>query len=289
MRLSIVLVLAIIQGFAELLPISSSAHVIIAERIFGLDPTTPELTFLLVMLHCGTMFAVLVYFWRRWKELLSRTNPNRGRFIGMIVITSAATGILGLGLQLLIEKIVLGGTKGAAVEDLFGNSWIIGGALAAVGALIIVAGRCAARTKSGLGESRRPLISAFIVGLVQGLSLPFRGFSRSGASISAGMLAGMGREFAEEFSFFLAVILTVPVVGREVWRLEASGRTTGDVASLPWIMGGLGLVFSFAAGSLAIRWLSAWLDKGRWIWFGVYCLVASALVLCLRGLGILAQ
>jgi undecaprenyl-diphosphatase len=102
------------------------------------------------------------------------------------------------------------------------------------------------------------------------------------------MLTGMGREFAEEFSFFLAVILTIPVVGRETWRLEASGRTAGDAANLPWIMGGLGLVFSFAAGSLAIRWLSAWLGKGRWMWLGVYCLAASALILCLRGFGILA-
>jgi len=238
------------------------------------------------MLHCGTMFAVLVYFWRRWKELLSRSNPRRGQFVGMLILATAATGILGLGLQFLIEKIVLGGTKGAAVEDLFGNLWIIGSALAAVGILIIVAGRAPQPTDIKEGGTQ-PLRSALLVGLTQGLSLPFRGFSRSGASISVGMLAGMTRKFTEEFSFFLAVILTVPVVGREALRLEASRRAMSDPSGLPWIMGGLGLVFSFAAGSLAIRWLSSWLDKGRWSWFGVYCLVASALVLCLRGFGIL--
>ena len=286
MNVFIVLALAIVQGLAELLPVSSSAHVIVAEKILGLDPTTPEMTFLLVMLHCGTMFAVLVYFWRRWKELLSRSNPRRGQFVGMLILATAATGILGLGLQFLIEKIVLGGTEGAAVEDLFGNLWIIGTALAAVGILIIVAGREAqpADIKEG---GTRPLRSALFVGLTQGLSLPFRGFSRSGASISVGMLTGMTRKFTEEFSFFLAVILTVPVVGREALRLEASRRTLSDPSSLPWIMGGLGLVFSFVAGSLAIRWLSSWLEKGRWSWFGVYCLAVSALILCLRGFGIL--
>jgi undecaprenyl-diphosphatase len=286
MNILTVLVLAIIQGLAELLPISSSAHVILVEKMLGLDPTTPGMTFLLVMLHCGTMFAVLVYFWRRWKELLSRSNPQRGQFVGMLVLATAATGILGLGLQFLIEKVVLGATKGAAVEDLFGNLWIIGAALAVVGVLIIVAGRVA-RAEDRKEAGTKPLRSALIVGLIQGLSLPFRGFSRSGASISVGMLAGMTRKFTEEFSFFLAVILTVPVVGREALRLEASSRTLSDPSSLPWIMGGLGLIFSFAAGSLAIRWLSSWLEKGRWSWFGVYCLAVSALVLCLRGFGVL--
>jgi hypothetical protein len=63
-----ILILAVIQGFAELLPVSSSAHVITAEKLMGLDPTSPELTFLLVMLHTGTMFAVIVYFWKAWKS-----------------------------------------------------------------------------------------------------------------------------------------------------------------------------------------------------------------------------
>jgi undecaprenyl-diphosphatase len=286
MNILTVLVLAIIQGFAELLPISSSAHVIIAEKVLALDPTTPELTFLLVMLHCGTMFAVLIYFGRRWKDYLSKANPKRGQFIRMLVVASAATGVVGLGLQVLIEKIVLGGTAGAAVEDLFGNLWIIGTALAAAGILIIVAGRASQKEERREKEAK-PLWSALLVGLIQGLSLPFRGFSRSGASISVGILAGMERKFTEEFSFFLAIILTIPVVGREVWRLEASSRNASNPSSLPWLMGGLSLIFSYAAGSLAIRWLSSWLEKGRWNWFGVYCLAVSALIFCLRAFGIL--
>jgi undecaprenyl-diphosphatase len=64
MTLLNILVLALVQGAAELLPVSSSAHVIIAERLMGLDPTSPEMTLLLVMLHTGTMFAVIIFFWK---------------------------------------------------------------------------------------------------------------------------------------------------------------------------------------------------------------------------------
>ena len=73
---------AVIQGAAELLPVSSSAHVILAETLMGLDPSSPEMTFLLVMLHTGTMFAVLVYYWRRWQRCCfrrTRRNPHGRR------------------------------------------------------------------------------------------------------------------------------------------------------------------------------------------------------------------
>ena len=295
MNILTVAILAIVQGAAELLPVSSSAHVVVVEKLLGLDPTTPAMTFLLVMLHTGTMLAVLIYFWNRWRALLSRDNPDRGTFVGMLALATALTGVLGLGFQWLIEKVVLGKTRGAAVEDLFGNLWLIGAALGCAGVLIIVAGLA---TRHGRGNAEaegktdrdHSIAASAGIGLIQGLSLPFRGFSRSGATISAGVLSGMSRRFAEEFSFFLAVILTVPVVGREALRLRhATFAQAGHGASagLPWLMGLLGLCFSFGAGLLAIRWLSAWLEKGRWVWFGVYCIAAAMAILALRGFGIL--
>ena len=68
MNLIHVIIVAIVQGLAELLPVSSSAHVIVAEKLLGMSPEAPEMTLLLVMLHTGTMFAVIVYFWQRWRE-----------------------------------------------------------------------------------------------------------------------------------------------------------------------------------------------------------------------------
>src|SRR5271169_6847415 len=102
-----VIVLAAIQGLAELLPVSSSAHVVVAEKLMGVDPSTPEMTLLLVMLHTGTMFAVIVYFWRSWKESFFQ---SRRAFRSFAVSASAATIltiVIGLLLKVLIEKVFM--------------------------------------------------------------------------------------------------------------------------------------------------------------------------------------
>src|SRR5437762_9240351 len=120
-----VLVLALIQGAAELLPVSSSAHVILAEKLMGLEPDKPSMVFLLIMLHTGTMFAAIVYFWSGWKALLFPPKEAAGtgrRFIAMVLLATAVTGVLGLGLQYLIERVVLERVLGhpqGEVEQLF--------------------------------------------------------------------------------------------------------------------------------------------------------------------------
>src|SRR5229473_2168612 len=302
-----ILILALIQGAAELLPISSTAHVILAARLMGYkDTSNPEFVFLLVMLHTGTMFAVLYYFWPRWRRWFSpkseirnpksETNPKsecpkqesrksgvlnfvlrvcfgfrasdfefqeqsvasmpltthhspltthftRFQFFKMIALATASTGVLGLGLLFLIEKVILikilGHEKGE-VEELFKSLPLIAAALVSVGVFIIIAGL---RTKSEIRNPKsetnpksespkpEPVTSGVLnfvrricfgfhasdfefreitprisirIGLVQGLCLPFRGFSRSGATISTALLCGVDRMRAEDFSFALA-------------------------------------------------------------------------------------
>src|SRR5665213_3475405 len=90
-----IIILALIQGAAELLPVSSSAHVIAAEKLMRLDPTTPEMTFLLIMLHTGTMFAVMLYFWSRWMKLLTVSAASARRFLTMLIVATALTGMVG--------------------------------------------------------------------------------------------------------------------------------------------------------------------------------------------------
>jgi undecaprenyl-diphosphatase len=281
-------VLAVIQGAAELLPVSSSAHVIVAEKLMGLDPASPEMTFLLVMLHTGTMFAVLLYFWPRWKPLLfaapaatvqAAAPPWRFHFLLMVVLATACTGVLGVGLKLLIEKVVLerwmGHSKGE-VEHLFKELPLIAAALAAVGLFILVAGW----RERGAGENTVTSRSAVWVGLVQGLCLPFRGFSRSGATISTALLRGVSRRLAEDFSFALAVVLTPPVIVIELWRLLKARDWRGGAELVPLLGPGLlGMVFSFLAGLVALRLLSAALERGAWKYFGYYCLLAALGVL----------
>ncbi len=277
-------ILAVIQGMAELLPVSSSAHVIVAQRLLGLDPAAPEMTFLLVMLHTGTMFAVLAYFWPRWRR---RLRPGETSFPGMVVLATAWTGFLGLGLKVVIERVVLErllGHSHGEVEQLFRNLPLMAAALLAVGILIILAGRRDGRADAAPLGGR----AATAIGIVQAICLPFRGFSRSGATISTALFCRVPRELGEDFSFALAVVLTPPVILLELRRLlraaGAHGPAPGLVAlTLPGL---LGMVGSFAAGLIALRWLSAWLEQGRWRYFGYYCIVFSVMVLVGHLLGL---
>jgi undecaprenyl-diphosphatase len=280
-----IILLGLVQGAAELLPVSSSAHVIVVEKLMGLDPSSPEMTFVLVMLHTGTMFAVIVYFWNAWREhYFSSAAAFRSVAIN-VVIATVITGIVGLALQWLIEKIFLKGGAKAEVEILFSQLPLIGGALLAVGILIIYSGMREERNKPGydVNASR-----SCWIGAVQGFCLPFRGFSRSGATISTGLLLGVGQRRMEEFSFALAVVLTPPVITRELWRLlKAHSETSQPSHLLNLALPGLfGLVCSFVAGWLALRLLSHWLEAGRWKFFGYYCVVAAIVVFGLAFAGL---
>jgi len=309
MMLLKVILLAIVQGLAELLPVSSSAHVVVAEKLMGLDPSSPQMTLLLVMLHTGTMFAVIVYFWKTWKETYFSSRARFRPFLVQVIWATLLTGIVGEVLKKIIEKTLFRDAPTAEIEQLFSHLELIAPALAAVGVLILVAGLMKARqhgvgavttnrssTKTPTGFlSRRPPTLTFgqagWMGVVQGLALPFRGFSRSGSTISTGMLAGAAREPAERFSFALAVVLTPPVVLLEAMRLMKAAHAA-SAAGAPIDLHGsilfslLGAVFSFFAGLLALRWLSSWLESGKWHWFGVYCLVASAVVFYLHTRGL---
>jgi undecaprenyl-diphosphatase len=348
MTLLQILLLAAVQGAAELLPVSSSAHVIVAAKLMGLDPTTPEMTLLLVMLHTGTMFAVILYFWKQWRQSFFQTKRGLLREILELVLeyclfvvifavvwliassfmphakalllteliellfllwwsfgakkpfffaydsifkstvlklinATAITFVVGEGLMKTIEKIFGHGQK-IEPEQFFSHLELIAPALLAAGLLILIAGwlnqgDVAGRAFEDDGTPRPGLRQASVIGVVQGLCLPFRGFSRSGATISAGLLQGVARQQAEAFSFALAVLLTPPVVLREVLRLikmrHLEGGAALGAAAVPSL---IGMVMAFFAGLLALKWLSQWLERGKWYLFGVYCVAASIVV-----------
>lgn len=296
MTLPQVIVLAIVQGLAELLPVSSSAHVIVAEKLMGLDPSSPQMTLLLVMLHTGTMFAVIVYFWKSWKRTYFSSAAAVKPFLVQLVWATLLTGIVGEALKKIMERTYFRGAPKAQIELLFSHLELIAPALAAAGILILIAGLAEHRrsresesralSSTSRGQQDLSFRQAGWMGLVQGLALPFRGFSRSGSTISVGMLAGARKEPAERFSFALAVVLTPPIVLMEAVRLVHAASDAPIDLHASIAMSLLGAVFSFIAGLLALKWLSSWLESGRWHWFGVYCLVASAVVFVLRARGL---
>ncbi len=331
MSLLHVIILAIVQGLAELLPVSSSAHVIVAEKLMGMDPSAPEMTLLLVMLHTGTMIAVIVYFWQRWRRTFFHSMEALKSFVVALVAATILTGIVGGGIIEFIEKVLMRHQPHAWVEQLFNRLDLIAIALACAGAFILIAGliensrvrsggAAAAQFKSpssgsgtnpsapaigvaasasvatGVLEKRRQSTAASAsemtpaqyswIGAIQGLCVPFRGFSRSGATISTGLLLRVARRTGEDFSFALAVVLTPPADAREIWRLyQAQHHQLAGVlpAAMPSVMG---MIFAFVAGLLALKWLSRWLEAGRWHLFGIYCLVAACAVAYLHYVGL---
>ena len=198
------------------------------------------------------------------------------------------TGLIGEAIILGLNRTLFLHAPHAEVEDLFSRLDLIAPALAVAGILIFAAGMVE-RVQS---VKHQPLLHdvnlkrAALIGAVQGICLPFRGFSRSGSTISIAILMGVPKSRAETFSFALAILLTPPVVVHEIVRLVRSERVhaTGDLAeaALPSL---IGAACAFLAGLLALKWLSRWLESGRWHLFGIYCLVAAGLVALLHQAG----
>ncbi len=264
----------------------------------GLDPSSPEMTLLLVMLHTGTMFAVIAFFWNTWKKAYFSSMDAFKQFAVLVLWATLLTGIVGEAIKKIIEKTLFRGAEKAEIEQLFSRLELIAPALAAAGVLILIAGVLERRqiisAVSGSAKDRAlgtadgtlTFRQAGWMGVVQGLALPFRGFSRSGSTISIGMLVGATKERAERFSFAMAVVLTPAVVGVEALRLQRAllaGAPIDVRGSLGFSV--LGMGFSFLAGLIALKWLSSWLESGRWYLFGIYCLLASGIVFYLHARG----
>ena len=281
--------LAVVQGAAELLPVSSSAHVIVAEKLMGLDPSSPQMTFILVMLHTGTMGAVVLYFWKSWKRSFFASSARFKETAFRVALATAMTAVVAYPLKLGIETVVLRGQPHAEVEQLFSNLPLMAASLAVAGALVVAAGLRSRSPEAAPGAPGELIAGpqALWMGVVQGFCIPFRGLSRSGATISSAILMGVPRRPAEEFSFALAVVITPAFIVQEslrfmrTWTAVAKGA---EVAALA-LPGLLGMACSFAAGLVALVWLSGWLEKGKWHYFGIYCFAAAAGVGAMAAMG----
>jgi undecaprenyl-diphosphatase len=267
----------------------------------GMNPSSPEMTLLLIMLHTGTMFAVIVYFWKQWRDSYFANVETFLQSAWLVILATVITGIIGEGLVKIIEHVTH-----ADVEQLFDHLELIAPALAVAGLLILAAGAVEkglprADSKDLIGLNGK---QATLIGAVQGLALPFRGFSRSGGTISTGMLTGVAKARAETFSFALAVLLTPAVIEREALRYLHFLKAQHAAAAMALANAGysgapamgvslnatmvpilVGTICAFLAGLVALKWLSKWLEGGRWYLFGIYCLVAAAAVMGLHHAG----
>lgn len=251
-----VLILAVIQGITEFLPISSDGHLAISEalceRLFGVQFTNK--LGLTIVLHAGTFLAVLAYYWNRVWRLLGADLY----VLGLLILATIPAAVSGL----LLKKFATNW-----LEDPLFTGWLL---LANAGMLVWAAHR-------PLGTVVYPELTwkqALVIGLFQAAS-PLPGISRSGSTIAAGLWLGLRREDAATFSF----LLSLPAVGGAV-VLELLEMNQLGNAGLPWPMLTMGAVVSCVVGIFALRWLITWLQRGKLQYFALWCVPV--------GLGVIA-
>lgn len=267
------LILGIIQGVAEFLPISSSGHLSIAQNLLGLGVEGTDDVFFDVLLHLGTLGAVFVAYWQDIKEMIleffrtisdlagRRTVeklPPARRLILLIV-----AGTLPLFLILPVKD---------AVEGLYANTFFVGGALLVTGLLLYF---CDRLRKGRKNERSASIVDVLIVGLGQAVAT-CPGISRSGMTISMGCFRGFERRFAVRFAFLLSI---PAVLGANILQLKDVAETGVDLALLPAYL--VGVAAAALSGYLSIRLVRMVADKGKFGAFAYYCWIAGVVTVVL--------
>ena len=259
------IVIGIVQGLTEFLPISSSAHLILVPRVLGWDDEfilSPAFT---VMLHLGTLVALLVYFWRDLLRYLAaglavlrdrRVGPDPERKIAVLLAAS------------VIPAALVGVVLEDFVDTFFREQLLVVCGLLVVGAAILFAAERAARHSREMSELR--VRDALAIGLAQALAL-FPGISRSGITISAGLFLGLKREAAARFAFLMG---TPIIAGAGLWKSRE--LLDGSVGAFEPLVLAAGMIAAAVSGLLAIAVLLAFLRRYSTDVFGLYRIIAAA-------------
>ena len=248
------LVLAVVQGIAEFLPISSSGHLVVLGDWLGVSDESPTVE---IILHAGTLASILVVYWRRILDLIGSDR----RVIPILVVGTIPAGVAGFIIKTQFKGIL---------DDplLTGFMFLVTGGLLLTLRWLPV------------GEQKYDKLSwaqATIIGCFQAVAL-LPGISRSGSTIVGGRLLGLSRDDSVTFSFLLAIpailgatVLTV----KDVVEGESSGVGLGVL--------GFGAFASFVVGVIALRWLIRWAREGRLYWFAAWCIPFGLIVIAIYG------
>ena len=268
------LLLGIIQGVTEFLPISSSGHLSIAQNLLGLGVEGADDVFFDILLHLGTLLAVFIAYWADIKEMVlefvrmigdaaggraeARIPPAR-RMILLIVV-----GTLPLFLVLPIQGVV---------EGLYGNTFFVGGALLVTGLLLYLCDRVQKGKKT---ERNATMADVLIVGVGQAIAT-CPGISRSGMTICAGCFRGFERKFAVRFAFLLSI---PAVLGANILKIKDVVAAGGiDTKLLPVYL--VGVLVAGVSGYFSIRLVRLVADKGKFGAFAYYCCAAGSVTVIL--------
>lgn len=253
------ILLGALQGFTEFLPVSSSGHLVLGQTLLGLNEGGVDghasLSFEIIA-HLGTLLAVFVYFrrliWRLVVSLLPGGDSECRKLIWLVALGTVPAGLAGL----LIKSHLSG---------VFSSPTFTASMLALNGVILISTGYIK------IGSESVKTRSALAVGLAQAFAI-LPGISRSGSTISAGMLLNVSPQRAAEFSFLLAI---PAILGAALLDIDNLSSLTGEALGVYLS----GAAVAFVSGLFAIGWLMRLIQKGKFLYFGVYCLALGSLAL----------
>ena len=254
------LVLGIVQGLTEYLPVSSSGHLAIGSYLFDIEgeENLPFTVLVLVATVCST----LVVLWKEidWilKGLFKFEMNAETKYFLNIVVSMIPIGIVGVFFK-------------DAVEEVFGSGLLIVGCMLLLTATLLIFSYFAKPRQ----REHISMKDAFIIGLAQACAV-MPGLSRSGSTIATGLLLGNKKESLAQFSFLMVI---PPILGEallDVLKMVKGDDAFGDISALPLVVG---FVAAFVSGCVACKWMINIVKKGKLVWFGVYCAIAGAVTI----------
>lgn len=257
------LILGIVQGLTEFLPVSSSGHLNVFPWVFGWDTISESFD---VALHLGTLIAILIYFYKDWinlikggfRKVFKKEDSTDGRIFWYLVICTIPAGILSLVLDKIMEKIV--------GDNINVEMGIIAGALIVMGIILyIVDKKCESKTNYENITKKQSLLIA----LSQAIAAAIPGVSRSGITMTTARSLKVDRESAAKFSFLLSAPIVAAAVIFDI---------TNFAFSIPFIVG---VLASFVSGLLVIKFLMNYLKKGSFKVFAIYRIIFGLIIFSL--------
>lgn len=251
------LILGLVQGLTEYLPVSSSGHLAIGQALFGMDDGADNLMFT-VAVHVATVLSTLVVLWSEidWilRGLFKFEMNSATKYALNILVSMIPVGIVGLFFK-------------DQVEEIFGSGLLVVGCCLLVTALLLIFSYYAKpRQKDHLSKR-----DAFIIGVAQACAV-LPGLSRSGSTIATGLLLGNKKERLAQFSFLMVI---PPILGEallDVLKAVKGEAVLGGIELLPLCVG---FVAAFLSGCFACKWMINIVKRGKLVYFGVYCIVVA--------------
>ena len=263
------LILGVVQGLTELLPISSSAHLNLFPWVFGWEEISASFD---VALHIGTLFAIVLFFFKDWIELIKggykqaikKEKSTEGKIFWYIVISTIPTGILCLILDKISEKVIEKLAIGFSIEEKIVEMFLIAFALIVMGIILYVVDK---KAKSKVEYKDITFKQSLWISMSQAIAAAFPGVSRSGITMTVGRGMGLKRESVAKYSF----LLSTPIVAA-----AALYDLKDFVFNIPFF---IGILASFIVGVIVIKFLLEYLKKGSFKGFAIYRVILGLFII----------